>query len=49
MTDETGPDIPLTVLCCGCDRALANVGEWCCDRFTTEDDVVRLAVIPSGW
>lgn len=42
-TNESGPAYPLPVLCDGCGRALANVGEWCCDRFTTSADVVTAA------
>lgn len=38
--DEDGPALPLPVLCNACGRALANVGEWCCGRFTTAADVV---------
>lgn len=40
--DECGPALPLTVLCNSCGRALANVGEWCCNRFTTAADVTNI-------
>ena len=40
MADESGPALPLPVLCNICGRALANVGEWCCGRFTTAADVM---------
>lgn len=40
--DEEGPALPLSVLCNSCGRALANVGEWCCNRFTTAADVTTI-------
>lgn len=40
--NESGPALPLPVLCNACGRALANVGEWCCGRFTTTADVTAV-------
>lgn len=40
--DEDGPSQPLSVLCNSCGRALANVGEWCCNRYTTTADVTTV-------
>lgn len=40
--DQEGPAYPLPVLCNSCGRALANVGEWCCNRFTTTADVTTV-------
>lgn len=37
--DETGPALVLPILCSSCGRALANLGEWCCGRFVTAEDV----------
>ena len=45
-TDECGPGLPLPVLCNGCGRALANIGEWCCGRFTTGADVTTVEDMP---
>ena len=40
--DQEGPALPLSVLCNSCGRALANVGEWCCNRYTRAADVTTI-------
>lgn len=44
-----GPGLSLGVLCNGCGRALANVGEWCCGRFTSQGDVTTVEPSAQSW
>lgn len=36
----------LPIICLSCGRPLANVGEWCCGKFTTNSDVVDMTTSP---